>query len=129
MANYEPFFRSNYFAVKDPEAFKKFCELHELDLFQDGDKPFYGFCGNGESGIPHDAGDGSETDIDFMAELAKHLVDDHVAVVIEIGHEKMRYLVGYALAINSKGETAEVSVDDIYAKAKLLGSNVTDCSY
>src|SRR5213075_3124435 len=52
--------------------------------------------------------------IDLAAELAAHLEDGWVAVLMEAGAEKCRYVAGWALAVNSKGETRHVSLEDIY---------------
>jgi transcriptional antiterminator Rof (Rho-off) len=52
-----------------------------------------------------------------MEELATHLTDDSVAVLEAVGSEKFRYLNGYAMAINSKGETVSLNLDKIYELA------------
>lgn len=52
-----------------------------------------------------------------------------MAIVREIGYEKMRYLVGYTVAVNAAGESLEVSLDDIYEAAKRLGKHITACEY
>jgi len=55
--------------------------------------------------------------IDNIAEL---LVDGEVAIFYEIGNEKLRYLTGYAVAVNNKGERREVSLYSIEEIAKEL---------
>jgi len=62
---------------------------------------------------------------DFVAELADHLADGWVAILMEVGHEQSRYLVGYAVAVNSAGETVTVDLDSIHALAERLGEHVT----
>lgn len=44
-----------------------------------------------------------------------------MAVLEEVGAEKLRYLIGQALAVNHRGETISVSIDDIYKKIKQVG--------
>lgn len=64
--------------------------------------------------------------------IAAHLVETDVAVIIGIGHEKMRYLDGYAVAINARGEQRAVRLDDIYGLAEEIstdGTPVTAASY
>lgn len=61
--------------------------------------------------------------------VARHLIDGDVAVFQEVGSEKMRYVGGVSVAVNSKGETVRVDLDDIYEKAKALGENVTVAAY
>src|SRR5439155_25710565 len=68
-------------------------------------------------------------DIDLAAELAAHLEDGWVAVLMEAGAEKCRYVAGWALAVNSKGETRQVSLEDIYDLAGQIGEHVTKAEY
>jgi hypothetical protein len=81
MANYEPFFRSNYFAVKDAEKFKAFCDRFSFDLVEKESEggTLYGFVdrGEGEGGLPSMMEDesGDWVDVDFIAELAEQLTD------------------------------------------------------
>jgi hypothetical protein len=125
--------RSSYFHVKDPDKFRDFCLKWEVELIRGGPKDeLFGFLGGEEVGIPtcyYDAEKADCVDASFMDELATHLADGWVAVVREIGYEKMRYLVGYTVAINSRGESIEVSLDQIYEDAKRLGEHMTTCEY
>ena len=57
--------------------------------------------------------------------VAEHLVDGAVAIFTEVGFEKMRYLGGVTLAVNSTGETRRVDLDDIYELAKELTDSDT----
>lgn len=64
--------------------------------------------------------------------VGAHLVDDEVAVFIEIGQEGFRYLAGSATAINAKGEIRAVDLEDIYGLAKQLapeGKQINVASY
>lgn len=138
MANYIAVARSNYFKVKDQAAFEEEARLYNLTVReavrdqgqgsvmihpdQDGD------CG-GWPGFIWD--DELEEDIEFDLHgwLAGHLVDGEVAVLEEVGFEKLRYLVGVAVAVNSRGETRSVQLGDIQELALQLGDSVTDTSY
>ena len=60
--------------------------------------------------------------------VAERLTDGEVAVFMEAGHERL-YVVGFAVAINNKFETREVSLDGIYELATELGPNVTVAEY
>lgn len=66
---------------------------------------------------------------DLSALIASHLVDDEVAIFIEVGAEKMRYLGGSALAINAKGEHRRVDLEDIYDLARQLTSKPQSLTY
>jgi len=52
-----------------------------------------------------------------------------VAIMMEAGAEKCRYINAYALAVNSKGETKEISLDQIYELAQPLGEHITRAEY
>ena len=123
MANYDECCRGNYVKVKDKEAFRAF-----LDRFGgavvaiEDDKGRVGFLapdGLPSAYMPDDAGNEGE-DVDFVDELAGHLADHEVLIVMGTGYEKMRYLVGYAIAINNKKERQEIDLAQIYELAKKL---------
>ena len=127
MANYYGAARSNYFRVKDIQAFKCWAEGLDLKVIHGTDQ------GNTTFALlpPHWSDDGcfpsykpdTNEHIDLAAELSLHLDTDSVAIIIEIGAEKLRYLHGHALAINASGETVTVQLADIYniAATKLKG--------
>lgn len=121
MANYYASARSNYFKVKDLEAFKAWVDtIPGIGLW--ADRP------DGEVGIFVNDCDGAgwpsyrwndelapePDDFDLAEELSEHLTDDSVAILMEVGNEKLRYLTGFAIAVNSKGEILRVSINDIY---------------
>jgi hypothetical protein len=64
-----------------------------------------------------------------MEELALHLADEEVAVLQEVGAENLRFVNGYAIAVNNKGERRDISLENIYDLAKELGSNITKAEY
>lgn len=57
--------------------------------------------------------------------VSAHLIDGDVAVFMEAGAEKMSFVGGVAVAVNSKGEVVSVGLSDIYDKAAGLGENIT----
>lgn len=125
MANYYASCRSNYFRVKDATAFRSAMaqvdgiRIHENErgfciLGNDGD-------GAGWPSYRNDPNDDDETvEFDLFGVVAEHLLDNEVAIFMEIGAEKLRYLVGNAVAVNNKGRRREVSLEDIYEKAEAL---------
>ena len=144
MADWYGTARSNYFRVTDIEKFKELCSLWGIEFIR-GTKPMCGVeevdpglvgfaCGNG--GLPNnraaseDEGSGLELDFEaFLQELSGHLGEGEVAVMMEVGNEKLRYMTGIAYAINSRGEQATVSLYSIYELAERLGKNVTKAEY
>lgn len=134
MANYHARIRSNYFKVKDADAFAAFCNRLDLEIIRDERDPTrYGFMGDSDQGAPtgyYDPETDQFVEVDFFNELADHLVPGEVAVYQEIGYEKFCFLSGYAVAVNSEGETRTVDIDDIYDLAKeLTDKPVTVCRY
>lgn len=134
MANYTAYFRSNYFAVKDVAQFQQFCDEFQLEMITktDDGETLYGFLDQGnEGGIPatlfNEATQDWE-DADLLTALAAHLVEDYVAIVMEVGFEKMRYLVGEAHAVNAKGDIISVELDEIYERSAVLGRKGTGCA-
>lgn len=137
MANYYGSARSNYFKVKDEAAFLAALEdVPDIEIHGVNEK---GFCilvnGGDYGGWPTMGWDDEEEDdfeIDLPVLVSEHLLDDEVAIFMESGAEKLRYIVGYAEAINNKGERKTISLMDIYDIAKGMTSkpeNVTQAEY
>lgn len=138
MANYMGSARSNHFRVRDEAAFLHWVEslpgvMARMDdgnperfalLVEDGD-------GGGWPNWRYEERTEDEGELDIYAELAGHLADGEVAILQEVGAEKLRYLVGYAVAVNYRGETLAVSIDDIYAKVRNAGwgTDVSTATY
>jgi hypothetical protein len=125
MANYCATCRTNYFRVRDVFAFGEWADQYSVtvaDLVVDSaENPVTKYALLGED--PDGGGWPSwnpETDeeINFVEELSKHLADGEVAVLIEVGAEKQRYVIGYAVAVDNSGRTVVLSLDEIYGKAK-----------
>lgn len=135
MADYYAYCRSNYFKVKDPEAFKTWVASFDdaLKLYENtGDNTYallvpegyhWPACFEKLSEEP--------TDRDFFNELSTHLQENSIAILMEVGHERLRYLVGEAIALNHLNERVSISLNDIYALAadELGGENITEAQY
>lgn len=145
MANYIGHGRSNYFTVTDADIFEAFCAKWGLVEIDDGEGRvgFYPddvvWEDHSLPGAPTDAWredheepgeDGYLSEPyegpDLLDDLATLLADRSVAVVMEVGHEKLAYVSGRATAINSRGERASLSLGDIYDVAARLGDTPTD---
>lgn len=143
MANYDRFARSNGFRIKSLDAFveelNRFGIAVELDGrtigentqgqvgIVTGDKHPDGSQSVtllGEEGWPGIEGDGLVIGIEGV--VHQHLVEDQVAVFIEIGMEKLAYLGGTGLAINAHGETRTIHLDDIMDLAQELAPKEAD---
>ena len=130
MADYHAKFRSNYFWVKDSAALLAWVnEIPDLECHRRTpsveENCFAIFCDEGQPDW-----DESEREIDFLADLSKHLVEKEVAVVMEVGWEGFRYLVGAAQAVHSSGRIITVSLTDIYERAETaFGVDVTRAEY
>jgi hypothetical protein len=137
MANYYGQARTNYFQVKDLKAWRDELSNYPVELIEqklDDGTIKVGFMdanpdGGGLDWQLYDE-EGNETEIDWTDVLARHLSDNEVAIIMETGAEKYRYMSGWALAVNNKKETREISLaKDIYTLAQELGDNVTGATY
>ena len=136
MANYYGTARTNYFLVKDEEAFKAEMEKFEVTVISQkiDDQNLYGILDNDPDGggMPWSFyNDETEEydEIEWTEILGKHLADGQVGILMESGAEKHRYIGGYAVAFNNKGESRNVNLVDIYELAKELGTGVTQATY
>lgn len=142
MANYNCVVRTNYFHVKDMDAFLDLMnrtvgsedgvELWE-ETDQDGN-PIYAFgCYGGIAGLPNESDD--EIDDDsydrFTDELQKCVAENDAVIVMESGHEKLRYVTGSAFIITSN-DTKYLDVETLALEAteKMVGTEfVTRMDY
>ena len=117
MANYYESTRTNYFKVKDATAFQSFIQkFGGIDLVVQEKTEHYALLFDSESSVPcfyYDEEKDDDVEIDFMHELSRHLCDDSIAVIMGAGAEKLRFINGYAYAINSKGEQVELNLAHI----------------
>ena len=129
MANFYGSCRTNYFKVKDDEAFEQaMSEISGVNVITNADG--YGLLGDDPDGgtwpgwIWDD--EGNETEIDITEIVANHLIDGEVAIFMECGAEKLRYIVGCAIAVNNKGEHKIINLRSIYDQAKELTDRPDD---
>lgn len=142
MANYYGVGRSNYVRVRDEAAFRAALAPYPVEVIT-GDDGRVAILDNHPDGggfawyIVHDDACGCDNPTctvgddatDEISLLAPHLADGEVMILTETGHEKYRYVLGYALAFNNAGEQRYLNLGDITTLAKELGPNVTDPSY
>lgn len=138
MANYYAACRTNYFEVKDEDAFiDAMSNIPNIEL---GVKENGTYCllghdpdGAGWPTYSYNEETEEEIEIDLPVLVSKHLVDGAVAIFMESGAEKLRYVIGYAVAINNRGEQVNVGLSDIYdiARTKLTDrpNDVTTAEY
>jgi hypothetical protein len=135
MATYYETARTNYFLVKDIEAFKTRLELFtalEVKVEKMNGKDYVCLLNDNENGFPFEAYDdilGEYVEIDWEGIFSEHLQDGSVAIIMGAGAEKLRYIHGYAVAFNNKGETEQVHLVDIYKIAEKLGTDIQKAEY
>lgn len=140
MANYYAFARSNYFRVKDAATFTEWCQRRRLDYWTkefDGIGLRYAISpAEGEDAEwPHfeiDESTDEAIEIDIAAELPTYLHPEDIAILIQVGWEKLRYLTGDAVGIRADGKRVYLCLDDIYDRAEGLlddGMVVTEAAY
>lgn len=134
MANYYESARSNYFIVKDVDAFK--AELSgsglAIETRQVDQVTLVAMFADAENGFPSEKYDPEtydSTELVWEDIFKRHLVDGQVAVIVGAGAEKLRYVNGWTVAYNNKGESVSINLEEIYDKAKALGANITHASY
>ena len=136
MANWHGSSRSNYFRVKDPTVFRQWAERLGFGLFERKDDAtvfgIYGGASAGDGSWPiydHD----TDAEIDLPSELSTHLAEGQVAVLMEVGAEKLCYVTGSAWAINHLGHVIDISLGDIYREAartfRIPESEITRAEY
>ena len=132
MSNYIETARSNYFKVKSLSKFKKAISSFDDIKIVKGQNGTITILGMGET-FP-DVGytkNGNEMKNTFSDIVSKHLTDDSVFIAMGVGYEKMRYLIGWAYAVDNTNTRVYVNTDEIYAKAKkqFAGKTVTQAEY
>lgn len=136
MANWYGSARSNYFRVKDTDAFLRWAERRGLGIFKNEQARDLHAIHAGDTtdsgGWPSYDLENDE-ELDLVSELAEHLAPGQVAILLEVGAEKLRYLTGQAIAVNAKGRVVEVTLSDIYRKAahtfRIPESEITRTEY
>jgi len=141
MANWYGTARSNYFHVADMKKFEAWANdlclewwtdkegrvaISPSDSSDEGSWPSSRYVEeNEDTGMA-----GDYEDFDILDELADHLAEGEIAVLMEAGAEKKRYITGHATAVDSKGEIVAVSIYDIYELAeKKFGKRPTPAEY
>ena len=88
-----------------------------MEIIEDSEERI-GFISNAQEGIPQlfdSDGEATDTYLDDDARIPRCLAEGEVLVIMEVGREEMRYLKGYAVAINWDGKVCHVSLDEISA--------------
>lgn len=157
MADYVSTDRTNYFRVKDLDAFKADLANHAISYRGWNDRVYASIVLDEDSSnqpqgaIALFAEDGWPSfDPDQIADeleleefetkyegiedlIAAHLVPTDVAIVMGAGAEKQRYINGYAIAVNATGQFRQVLLSDIYDLAKEIapetGASITLAEY
>ena len=147
MANYTCAVRTNYFKVRDPEAFRVFMqrvygEEDHVSLWEQMDNSGvlrFGFGSYGGIGglrnEPCDDDDEYDDDDDtydaFIDGLQAHIAEDDACLIFEAGHEKLRYVTGSCTIVTAK-ETRHLDIADMGVRTvrdELLGPEWTTKTY
>lgn len=146
MANYYCHIRTNYFHVKDPDAFRKFMGRvygteDGIELWEEKDADgnlVFGFGTEGgiaglRDDVEEEFPDTDDASYDlFIDGLQEHLCDGDAVIIMEAGHEKLNYVVGSATVV-TKTQYEHLDISDLAtAKAgELLGNPewTTQCDY
>jgi hypothetical protein len=68
---------------------------------------------------------------DFFKAIAKYIPEGEVFIWMHIGSQRLQYLNGYSVAVNSKGQIRRIQLDHIYKLAEGLGdpAKITQAEY
>lgn len=128
--------RTNYFHVKDPEAFTVFMgrvygTLEPVSLWREQDDAgqlVFGFGTYGAiAGLKKADADDDPLDEtaygEFIQGLQEQIAEDDAVILLESGHEKLRYVTGSAAVLTEK-ECVHIDLSDIAARraSELLGA-------
>ena len=139
MADWYGSARSNYFRVKDEPAF--LAALEELDQGVEAGRNDKGqltlLAANTDNGGWPSSRYNEQTDdfddFDIAEFVVPYLADGEVAIFLEVGAEKLRYVTGSATAVDNKGGRVRLRLGDIYeAAATALGvvpTSITEALY
>jgi len=131
--------RTNYFAVKDITAFEaEIAEICKLSLGFEGYHLqtkkvdgidtyailFYTDDG-GRVPMQYWTSDNEHRLVNWSDLFRRHLQDDWVAILMEVGSINHDWLQGFAEAYNNKLETTSIFLSHIYTQAKNLGKHIT----
>ena len=131
MASYVGAIRTNYFRVTEEEKFRNLIDEFlsgSCEVFTRTDvnsNKLVGFGRDENINWPEDA-------TGFVSGLQECLAEDDSIIVLEVGHEKLRYFVGAATIITrSSIETIDLTSLAISKAAEMLGNPdyTTCCEY
>ena len=120
MADWQSTARSNYFRVKDEDAFRTWVERTPPLTYFTHAADDHLFAIGSTTGWPmtaYNQAEDEEVEIDLPMELSLHLAEGQVAVLMETGAEGLRYVTGFAVAVNERGETVSLHMAEIYQRA------------
>ena len=110
MANFETVSRTNYFTVKDINAFK--AEMNELDFqdfsWFDGENGTVAFGGYEETS--RGWSELLDEDVEVSDIIMKHIVEGDACIYVEACNEKLRYVGSYGFVATSK-EVKNLNMD------------------
>ena len=131
MASYVCAIRTNYFRVTEEEKFRNLIDdflSGSCEVFTRTDvnsNKLVGFGSDENINWPED-------ETGFFSGLQECLAEDDSIIVLEVGHEKLRYLIGAATIITrSSIETIDLTSLAISKAAEMLGNPdyTTCCEY
>ena len=129
--NYTGTARTNYFSVKNEQAFRKWATSRDCEVIEDHTGKFGLIADDGSwPGSIYDEEEDDYIEVDVMVEILDHLPDGEVAIFMEAGSEGERYVVGQAFAVSPGRAALYVGLATIYDKVRLeWGIDPTRASY
>ncbi|CAB4185672.1 hypothetical protein UFOVP1492_14 [uncultured Caudovirales phage] len=104
--------RSNYFKVKEPSEFRKWCREVGIKYACRGGRQF-SVSATDDGDLPDTHPETGE-DLNALEEILDRMADGQTLVWFHTGSEGMRYMNGCALALHKGKETMIVDLGTIY---------------
>jgi hypothetical protein len=123
MANYVGAARTNYVTIENLQELTEVLNPWPLEIVKNSEgKVAFLSADPDSSGWPYFGVDVSyeEVELDVASVIMPFVKEGEVLLVMEAGHEKLRYISGWASAWIRRGDTVSevtVSLNDIYQKA------------
>ena len=121
MANYEGAERTNYVRIREEKLHDvaEYVGMFNIEMHEeDGTYCFLPSAWN-DDGCFSQGGedeDGNELELDWES-VARAMEDGQVLIIMSAGHEKLRYISGWAAAWDWRGNYTSLSLNGIYERA------------
>lgn len=120
MSTYVARARTNVFTVLDLDLFKQAMKPFDVQVHTNPEGKAYVVAYDGWPNTRWNEDENDWDEVDVSDIIAAHLPPGEVCIITEVGNEAMRYLSGWAVAVNAAGDKVEVDLASITDLARSL---------